>query len=67
MDDLRALKDDEVLRRVLIADGATDNLPVSGWAASDWSDGKDPDWSETYGGADTLYIPPAVIQDGEGL
>ena len=51
----------------LIADGSADNLAASGWATSDWSDGKDPDWSETFGGDDTLYIPPAVIQDGELL
>ena len=64
---LESLKTDRTLREVLIADGAADNLPTSGWASSDWSDGKDPDWNETFGGDDTLYIPPAVIQDGEGL
>ena len=64
---LDSLKTDRVLREALIADGSADNLAASGWATSDWSDGKDPDWSETFGGDDTLYIPPAVIQDGEKL
>jgi len=64
---LEDIKRDRSLREALIADGAADNLPLSGWASSDWSDGKDPEWSETFGGDDTLYIPPAVIQDGEGL
>ena len=63
---LGELKTDRGLREALIADGAADSLPVSGWASSDWSDGKDPDWNDT-AGQDRPYVPPATIYDGEAL
>lgn len=64
---LEELKEDRNLRRALIADGAADNLSASPFASSDWTDGKDPDYSETWGGDDVGYIPGPVIQDGEPL
>lgn len=64
---LDALKTDRQLREALIADSGRDNLPASPFGSSDWTDGKDPDYSETWGGTDVLYIPGPVIQDGESL
>ncbi len=67
MEMLAQLREDRQLRRVLIADGAADDLPASPFANSDWTDGKDPDYSETWGGDNVAYIPGPVIQDAEPL
>jgi hypothetical protein len=67
MDMIDQLHKDRQLRRVLIADGAVDNLPASPFGNSDWTDGKDPDYSETWGGDNVAYIPGPVIQDAEPL
>ena len=68
MDDLQMLDDDRNLRLSLIADGSAANLPASGFATSDWSDGHDPDLDTAFGGDDLLYVPGVpVVQDGEGL
>jgi len=65
---LDSLKTDRGLREALIADGSADNRPVSGFASSDWEDGRDPNLDTTYGGDDLLYVPgTAEIQDGESL
>ena len=67
MEMIAQLHEDRQLRRVLIADGAADNLPASPFGNSDWTDGKDPDYSETWGGDNVAYIPGPVIQDAEPL
>ena len=67
MEMIAQLHEDRQLRRVLIADGAADNLPASPFANSDWTDGKDPQYSETWGGVNVAYIPGPVIQDAEPL
>ena len=68
MAELDKLDKDRSFRLALIADSGADNPPISGFASSDWSDGKDPDLDVTYGGDDFLYVPgTAEIQDGEGL
>ncbi len=67
MEMLKSLKDDRQLRAVLIVDGSAENLPASPFSSSDWTDGKDPQYSETWGGDNVAYIPGPVIQDAEPL
>ena len=67
MEMLKSLKDDRQLRAVLIVDGSAENLPASPFSSSDWTDGRDPQYSETWGGDNVAYIPGPVIQDAEPL
>jgi hypothetical protein len=69
MDELNRLKEDRQLREVLIsAGGSRENLPQSPFGSSDWTDGKDPDFNETFGpGGDLQFIPPPTLQDGDDL
>ena len=69
MDALNRLKQDRQLREVLIsAGGSRENLPESPFGSSDWTDGKDPDFNETFGpGGDLQFIPPPTLQDGDDL
>ncbi len=66
---LAELDNDRRARLALIAGGgAASNLPTSGFASSDWTDGRDTTVDVTYGGDNVLYIPSVpVVQDGEGF
>ena len=67
--ELDRLREDRNFRLSLIADGGADTLPLSGFASSDWSDGRDTSISiAPDGDGGVLYIPTLpVIQDGDDL
>lgn len=66
---LDRLDTDRRLRLFLIGNGgASASLPTSGFASSDWTDGRDTTIDVSYGGANVGYVPAVpTIQDGEPL